>query len=84
MGCHLAWFFSPFDDERRLVGSEWSEYGRSRTSYCFSCFLEPVIALEVPSNKRMGLTAPLGGRDDNVGVAAAASRSPFGERRRRS
>jgi len=32
----------------------------------------------------MKLTAPLGGRDGNVEVAAAASRSPFGERRRRS
>jgi len=36
------------------------------------------------ANKRMKLTAPLGGRDGNVGVDAAASRSPFGERRRRS
>jgi hypothetical protein len=35
-----------------------------------------------PQNKRMELTAPLGGRNRNVG--AAASRSPFGERRRRS
>ena len=35
-------------------------------------------------NKRLELTAPLGGRAGNVGVAAAASRSPFGERRRRS
>jgi hypothetical protein len=30
------------------------------------------------------LTAPLGGRAGNGGVDAAASRSPFGERRRRS
>jgi hypothetical protein len=32
----------------------------------------------------MKLTAPLGGRDGNVGVDAAASCSPFGEHRRRS
>jgi hypothetical protein len=32
----------------------------------------------------MELTAPLGGRGGNVGANAAASRSPFGERRRRS
>jgi len=37
-----------------------------------------------PSNKRLELTAPLGGRSGNVVVEAAASRSPFGERRRRS
>jgi len=37
-----------------------------------------------PSNKRFKLTAPLGGRSGNVGAEAAASRSPFGERRRRS
>jgi hypothetical protein len=37
-----------------------------------------------PHNDRMQLTAPLGGRGGNVGVAAAASRPPFGERRRRS
>jgi hypothetical protein len=35
-------------------------------------------------NKRLELTAALGGRSGNVGVKAAASRSPFGERRRRS
>jgi hypothetical protein len=38
----------------------------------------------VRSNKRMELTALRGGRAGNVEVAAAASRSPFGERRRRS
>jgi hypothetical protein len=37
-----------------------------------------------PPNKRLELTAPLGGRSGNVVVDAAASRSPFGERRRRS
>ena len=37
-----------------------------------------------PSNERMELTAPRGDRAGNVGVDAAASRSPFGERRRRS
>jgi hypothetical protein len=36
------------------------------------------------SNERLKLPAPLGGRDGNVVVDAAASRSPFGERRRRS
>jgi hypothetical protein len=35
-------------------------------------------------NNRLELTAPLGGRSGNVVVEAAASRSPFGERRRRS
>jgi hypothetical protein len=39
---------------------------------------------EVLSNKRLELTAPLGGRAGNGVVDAAASRSPFGERRRRS
>jgi len=38
----------------------------------------------VPPNDAMQLTAPLGGRSGNVVVKAAASRSPFGERRRRS
>ena len=37
-----------------------------------------------PENNRMQLTAPLGGRAGNGEVDAAASRSPFGERRRRS
>jgi len=37
-----------------------------------------------PPNDAMQLTAPLGGRDGNGVVDAAASRSPFGERRRRS
>jgi hypothetical protein len=37
-----------------------------------------------PQNKRMELTAPLGGRAGDGVVNAAASRSPFGERRRRS
>jgi hypothetical protein len=36
------------------------------------------------SNKRLELTAPLGGRAGDGVVDAAASRSPFGERRRRS
>jgi hypothetical protein len=40
--------------------------------------------VSVPSNKRMELTAPLGGRAGDGVVNAAASRSPFGERRRRS
>jgi hypothetical protein len=40
--------------------------------------------MKVPSNKRMELPAPLGGRDGNVGDLAAASCSPFGEHRRRS
>jgi hypothetical protein len=39
---------------------------------------------EASSNKRMELTAPLGGRAGDGVVDAAASRSPFGERRRRS
>jgi hypothetical protein len=38
----------------------------------------------MPSNKRMKLTAPLGGRAGDGVADAAASRSPFGERRRRS
>jgi hypothetical protein len=38
----------------------------------------------VPSNKRLELTAHLGGRSGNVGEEAAASRPPFGGRRRRS
>jgi len=38
----------------------------------------------VPPNDAMQLTAPLGGRAGNGVVDAAASRSPFGERRRRS
>ena len=37
-----------------------------------------------PSNMRLELTAPLGGRAGDGVVDAAASRSPFGERRRRS
>ena len=41
-------------------------------------------AIRVPANKRLELTALLGGRSGNVVVEAAASRSPFGERRRRS
>jgi hypothetical protein len=38
----------------------------------------------LPPNKRLELTAPLGGRAGNGVVDGAASRSPFGERRRRS
>jgi len=39
----------------------------------------------LPPNKRLELTAPLGGRAGNGVVdGAVASRSPFGERRRRS
>jgi hypothetical protein len=38
----------------------------------------------MPPNERLALTAPLGGRSGNVGVEAAASRSPFGAHRRRS
>jgi hypothetical protein len=37
-----------------------------------------------PPNERLELTAPLGGRSGNVVLEAATSRSPFGERRRRS
>jgi len=37
-----------------------------------------------PQNKRLELTAPRGGRAGDGVVDAAASRSPFGERRRRS
>jgi hypothetical protein len=37
-----------------------------------------------PPNMRLKLTAPLGGRAGDGVVDAAASRSPFGERRRRS
>lgn len=39
---------------------------------------------DVPPNDRMQVTAPLGGRAGNGGKNAAASRSAFGERRRRS
>jgi hypothetical protein len=38
----------------------------------------------MPPNHRMKLTAPLGGRGEHEGHDAAASRSPFGERRRGS
>ena len=37
-----------------------------------------------PQNERMELTALRGGRAGNGVMNAAASRSPFGERRRRS
>jgi hypothetical protein len=37
-----------------------------------------------PQNERLELTAPRGGRAGEGVVNAAASRSPFGERRRRS
>ena len=37
-----------------------------------------------PHNNALKLTAPLGGRAHQGSEVAAASRSPFGERRRRS
>jgi hypothetical protein len=40
--------------------------------------------MNTSSNKRMELTAPRGGRAGDGVENAAASRSPFGERRRRN
>jgi hypothetical protein len=71
---------------RRLISTyRWAQILRSTFSIGIQTFGAPSwVGPSKRPNKRLELTAPLGGRAGNIGVNAAASRSPFGERRRRS